>query len=560
MKRQNKAIVAAGVSVGILAAALGVVAILSPRALRLLWRGDVRELRPGARHERRTPSQRPRLLVLALDGVDRALLYELLRDGSLPRFAAILGGRQGTRFPHACLYDRLVTVLPSTTIAAWTTVFTGTPPGVHGITGNELFARDEGEMLAPAPVSFDDLSPTLAVYTDDMIGRRLDVPTVYEKLRERDPPIRIWVAMSQIYRGADRLLLAKASVLAEVFGAFLREELADATARGVYAELDEAVIEGVIEAVESDELPDVLTVYLAGTDLFTHHADVGPDEARRGYLREVLDPLLGRLGEALDRRGFFDDTYTVVLSDHGHTEVLHDERHALGTKGPDEPPELLRRLGYRVRPFAWKVDASDDYQAVLAYNGAMAFVYLANREGCKERGQRCDWSLPPRLREDVLPVADAFARASAEGAGFPALRGKLDMVLVRSEGADPYLVYTGGGNLEQVDTYLASHPHPSYVDVASRLRDMGSGPHGDHAGDIVLIAQNGNVDDPADRYYFASKYRSWHGSPSRQDSEVPLIVAHPRRSTDELSAVTTEVFGDEPRMHRVAELLLRLRS
>ncbi|HKY41403.1 MAG TPA: hypothetical protein VJN18_35965 [Polyangiaceae bacterium] len=42
----------------------------------------------------------------------------------------------------------------------------------------------------------------------------------------------------------------------------------------------------------------------------------------------------------------------------------------------------------------------------------------------------------------------------------------------------------------------------------------------------MLIANNGNRDIPDERYYFASRYRSWHVSPSRQDSEIPFIVAN----------------------------------
>jgi hypothetical protein len=136
------------------------------------------------------------LLILAIDGVDRALLYDMLRAGELPHLAALLGGSSGAAFSHACFYDQLVTVLPSTTIAAWTTLFTGADPGAHGITGNELFDRSARSLIAPAPVSIDDVSPVLALYTDDSLGERLDVPTLYEKLREAEPHLRIWVAMS----------------------------------------------------------------------------------------------------------------------------------------------------------------------------------------------------------------------------------------------------------------------------------------------------------------------------------------------------------------------------
>src|SRR5262245_48385314 len=63
--------------------------------LQIATAGDSRMLRE--RPEAAPPSSpsRPALLLLALDGVDRDLLYDLLRRGELPGFAALLSG-QGT--------------------------------------------------------------------------------------------------------------------------------------------------------------------------------------------------------------------------------------------------------------------------------------------------------------------------------------------------------------------------------------------------------------------------------------------------------------------------------
>ncbi len=551
------AIGGAALVLGVLVAA----ALFVPRIFLLVAHGEARALRPDPGSERADP-RRPKLLILALDGVDRSLLYSMLRSGELPELAGLLGGSAGARLPHACLDEQLVTVLPSTTIAAWTTVFTGVTPGEHGITGNEFFDRASRSLYAPAPVSLDDISPVLELYTNDTLGKLLDVPTVYEQLREREPHLRIWVAMSQIHRGADRLLLARRNVLTGAFTALLREELGDASGRVVYSELDEEVLDTVIEELEDRPVPDVLTLYIAGTDLFAHHAKTGPDPARRGYLREVLDPKLGPLRAALTRRHFLPDAHIVVLSDHGHTPVAHDDRHALSTHGADEPPELLRRSGFRVRPFEWKLEGAGDFQAVLAYNGAIGFAYLADRSTCREPGTVCDWDRPPRFHEDVLPAADAFLRASAEGALVPALKDSLDLVLVRNpdQEGEPFLVHSLDGTQVPPSEYLQAYPHPTYVALASRLRDLGTGPHGDRAGDVVLVANNGNRSAAADRFYFASLYRSWHGSPSRQDSEVPFIVAHSGRSREDLCRLVQDAWGSDPKLSSVAKVLLRLRS
>ena len=84
---------------------------------------------------------------------------------------------------------------------------------------------------------------------------------------------------------------------------------------------------------------------------------------------------------------------------------------------------------------------------------------------------------------------------------------------------------------------------------------------GERAGDVVLLAHNGDRQRPEDRYYFAHEYRSWHGSPSRGDSELPFIVAHRRRSPAALASLVRDALGPDPAptQDRVAEVLLALR-
>jgi hypothetical protein len=255
----------------------------------------------------------------------------------------------------------------------------------------------------------------------------------------------------------------------------------------------------------------------------------------------------------------------VVTSDHGHTEVQKDDAHALAMKGDDDPPALVKKAGYRLRPFKHEVDEDDDFQAVLAYQGAFAYAYVADRSTCGDAKKKCDWSRPPRFKEDVLPLADAFFQASETGAMVPQLKGTLDLVLTReprpyAEEDLPFQVYTGGGKLVPVAQFLAEHPHPEYVALERRLEDLGKGPHGERSGDVVLLANNGNRKTPQERFYFAGRYRSWHGSPSAKDSEVPFIVAHPAKTSAELGQLTTRILGKDPYQYKVTDLLLAIRS
>ena len=52
-------------------------------------------------------------------------------------------------------------------------------------------------------------APTLEIYTDGYLDKLGAAPTVYERMRAKDPDILIWVAMNHMFRGADRLLLTK---------------------------------------------------------------------------------------------------------------------------------------------------------------------------------------------------------------------------------------------------------------------------------------------------------------------------------------------------------------
>ncbi len=530
--------------------------------------GDDKLLRKRDPATPQSSPDKPSILVLALDGIDRDLVYEMLRAGELPMLAELLGGGEKGEFPHTYFSPDLLSTMPSSTMAAWATVMSGVTPSHHGITGNEFFIREDRRFAAPAPASFADSKPTLAIYTDDYMNVLSKAPSVYERMRFRDSNVLVWVAMNPIYSGADRLLVARPTVLTEAF-----EEVVDDVATAVeskkknrrraYQRVDQDVTNVVVNALAKGPVPDVLTVYLIGTDLYAHVAEEGPDAARRAYLREVVEPSLANLTARLRARDALANRYVVLTSDHGHTQVMYDDIHSLND-GEANPPALLSRAGFRVRPRQLDVSAKDDFDAVLAYGGATAYAYVADRSTCPNPKDVCDWTKPPRYEADVLPLADAFYRNNLDGSLVPHLKGTLDLVLTRRpkpyrEVDAPFEVYVGHGKTVPVPEWMAEHPHPTYVLTDARLRDLAVGPHGERAGDVMLITHNGDRATPEERFYFAARYRSWHGSPSRKDSEVPLIVGNASMSAAELRARVKKVLGAEPRQEKVTDLLLDLR-
>jgi hypothetical protein len=512
-----------------------------------------------------TPASSPGgapVLIIALDGVNRDLLYAMLRAGELPHLEELLGGDE---LAHAYLDDHVLSTLPSTTMAAWVSAMTGVTPAEHGVTGNEYFIRETRELACPAPISFTDTDAVLSVYTDHYLDRLVQAPTVYERMRQREPDIQIWVAMNHLFRGADHLLIAEKSEIAEAFAGFIEHAVAGAMkvtpTPTMYERLDAVALDTVVSHLAKDPLPDVLTLYISGTDLYAHVAEEGPDRARREYMH-LIDGKFGEIAEALRKRGRLDREWVVVLADHGHTPVL--PAHALG--GEDgAPPAVLRHAGFRLRPFQRHVTDRDPFNAVLAYGGPMAYVYLADRTSCPGPHDPCAWQQPPRYGEDVLPAAEAFYRANRDGAYDARMKDTLDLILVRHprpypEVDLPFEVYVGDGQTQSIEDYLTEHPHPTYVAVVERLHDLAVGIHGERAGDILLLAHDGDVDRIDQRFYFAHPYHSWHGSPSYRDSEVPLIVANRHHDAASIGRWVRPRLGDRPYLERITDLLLGLRA
>jgi hypothetical protein len=501
----------------------------------------------------------PRVIVFALDGVGDSELRRALAQGLMPRTSALLGRETEPRlYEHGWAAPGVLSILPSTTYAAWASVFTGEPAGRTGVPGNEWFVREEMRFYAPAPVSITQHEHAIQVYTDQLMGRVLRAPTVYERAG-----VRSYVSLQAFHRGADLLTVPNPAtygrMITEMAGGLVDEE---SVGQEAYEELDETAAESLIESIRKHGPADLQTVYFPGVDLYTHVAERPLDDQVR-YLGQVVDPAIGEILQAYRTAGALEGTWIVFVADHGHTPVLPDDRHAMGADGDDEPPQVLRNLGFRTRPLELELDPDqEDYQAAVAYQGAFAYVYLADRGTCPRPGDRCDWKRAPRLEQDVLPVARAFFEASRTGAGVPSLRGAIDLVFARQprapgQDALPFQVFDGR-RLVPVGEYLAANPRPELLDLERRLEGLAAGPYGHRAGDVMLLSQTGLQRPLEERFYFSSSYQSWHGSPTLQDSEIPLLVVNASSSGAEIRARVQRAAGTRPTQLSVAPLVLDL--
>ena len=461
-----------------------------------------------------------RLIVVDIDGLRRDVFRRALAAGDLPNVERIVGGRDART---ACHVDALSTA-PSITFASQASIFTGRHPGAHGIAGNESFDR-LGRISGGRPRHFGfDVGYTLAVddavrvFTDGLASQLLDgeTPTLYELAAARG--LTSAVAYHMYARGAGVWLSPNVVDIAR----FTKGKGALGLEAGKY---DRGMLDRLIVYLDGGGCPDVLTVYFMGLD---HHSHVHGPASQPAYLRDVIDPQLGRLLDALDARGMLAGALFVLVSDHGQIEVVPDDRHSirLGFPFDRELGHVFEALGLDVHDVPGEDPACD---AVMGLNGGLAHVYLQHRAA--------RWADPPRFAEDVIPVAEAFRQMDETGKYEDELQGSLELILVRDAGRDgwegAYRVYVGEGRTEPLPGYLAAHPELGYADAANRIQ-LASGPN---TGDLILVA-NGR-----EGYYFGAPTTGVHGGLYPEESEVVLTFAYPGGSPDEAAWLRETVAG-----------------
>lgn len=553
-RRSRWALLGGAVLTGLLLAGVLIVLFSDTGPLdvgRLASEGPIRELRDELRP---ASPDGARVILFALDGVGDQAYREALADGLLPALRTFLGAEATDTeiWDHAWAPMGALSILPSTTFAAWTAVFTGAPVAESGIPGNEWYDRGSRQFVAPAPTSVEGLGDVGHVYSEGLMGDWVGVPTLFERA-----DVRSYATFVAQHQGADLLIQPDLSMLRDIAVEFVLGVQEDGSPdMDLYRALDRQAIDGTLAALEEYGVPDLLAVYLPGIDLHTH---VAPESAtaKSEYLAEVVAPLVDEVLQAYGQRGVLDDTWVVFASDHGHTPVLNSDRNALGMDPDGGWPGIIADAGYRLRPFERETSVST-YQAVLAYQGAVANLYLADRSTCATEDEACDWTRGPDLDRDLIPLLRILHEANLSHSE---LAGTLDLILAREprglEAAEPFRAWDGT-SLVPVGEFLDADPRPDLLDFAARLQAMSQGPLGHRAGDVLLMARMRMEDPIGERFYFSGPYHSWHGSASARDSEILWVLARSGMSGVESRRRGMEIVGERPGQLDVTPLILDL--
>ena len=280
-----------------------------------------------------------RAVIIDVDGIRRDTFEQVYRDGRLPSFQRI--------FARALWFDKASTVLPSVTMAAQASIYTGTQPARHGVPGNQWFDRSQGRLI-------DYMNPggLICVYGLTMLGGagcsgglangHLLAPTIYEAAAQAGLTSAVYY--SQYWKGAAR---AAPPGVAEMVG-FLAGSPVD------WRAFDSEMAGRAINELQSRGLPSLLTVYFAGTDGIAHKSGIAGQTA---YLSGTVDALLGHIVDAIESldQSWREHTLFVLVSDHGRTDLVANS----------EDPSLKADL-----------QAALPAGATIAENGGMAYIYL----------------------------------------------------------------------------------------------------------------------------------------------------------------------------------------
>jgi arylsulfatase A-like enzyme len=449
---------------------------------------------------------RARIIVVVVDALRDESIYYPLDKGKLPHLSRLIQERGVVRF------ERCLSALPSITLPNHTTIFTGTYPGRHRITGNEWFDRsmDAGKPLyqrrreyvkygteedpglgrswsfGGIPIHDMDLSP--------------EVRTIYEAFKEaetkRGRKTLTAVVFDPVRRGADKI------VNPDLLDAFISLNVLPFV--NSYALMDKSAMKKAIELVKSDDTPELMGIWLYGLDGWSHAYGPGPaggeEDRQAKYVSENIDPLVGDLMKALEERGLLDETVIFLVSDHGMADTIGKDEYAIDA-------EKVYRA-FAGSPYTPPLDNEGHLDK---YSTEFGVAVMANSNGnaalVSIRTPGADWkSLPTQA--DLEAVAALIIKEPYVS--------RIFFLGPKTPGNEPsiYRMTRGDG----VPTILRLNQESEEHIIARALGLAGS----NRSGDLLIEAKS--------PYYFApwgSVYLGQHGRGEHLEDHIPLLILNP---------------------------------
>ena len=335
-------------------------------------------------------AQGPRAVIIGLDGVPHRLITRYASDGTMPNLGKIL--KMGT-------LRKMASSVPEVSCVAWSTIITGTNPGVHGIYGFMSLKPGSYQFLFP---NFNDLKAR--PFWEEMPGKRvaiINIPGTYPAREMNGAMISGFVALDLARATYPKSLVPDLQRLGYRI---------DVDASKGHAEMDaflrdlDETLEARIRAaryLREREAWDIFFMAFTGTDRLSHFLfDAFEDDAHpyAGEFRAHFTRIDGYLGELYGTVG--DDDLFMMLSDHGFAAIEKEVNvnRALSDNG------FLNI----VNPTRDSFEGVGEGSRAFALDPARIYINLAGRypRGCVSPGDRA---------RVVREVANALCDLAVDG-------------------------------------------------------------------------------------------------------------------------------------------------
>ncbi|MCW5921397.1 MAG: alkaline phosphatase family protein [Saprospiraceae bacterium] len=448
--------------------------------------------------------KKPLAIIFLIDGARPDVMQELLESGDLPNIQKEILSRGTFRTATSCF--------PSTTGPAYLPFLTGTFPGTSNIPGIRWLDKAEFHQRRWGRSSFRSYCGYEASYFNDDLPK--ERPTLHE-LFER--PFNIFSMITRgLPNGHDLTKKVKP-------GLYMRAHFSHK-----WSKVDEASHQHLMLGLE--QRPEFMFVVFPGVDSNSHLHHPRHDNTIRAY--KYLDYSIGQAVEKLKKQGRWDDTLTILISDHGLTEThTHlDLAHFFKRR-------RIKTLEY---PVVW---TQNPKMSVMISGNAAGQVYcLQNGNGHPMYGEEIQRRLGDvwqelLAREEVDFVtwrhdANTFAIGSAAG----------EAHIVKHENGLNYVPQTGdplglgllNTPLNRAES-LAATFDTQYPDALVQIEQVFSCTR---TGDFIVTSKKGY--DLREVWEWPEHHGS-HGSLHREHIMVPLI--YNQTGWDSRPARTTDIFN-----------------
>ena len=468
-----------------------------------------------------------KVLLVVIDAATPHVVCPAVRTARLPVLQRLADA--GT------MHEASVSIFPSITPAATTSIVTGAYPAEHGIAGASWYDQDRQEVAYYGDdfwvIAREGFGPFINDFLLRLNGDRLRAPTLFE-MAERAGR-RAACLNYLVFRGLHAHQVCMPGLMAALPGVPWRETVEGPSVLGLgdfvrptlparprpekggllhrFGMDDDSSGTLLQELFAAPERPDLTVAYFADNDYRSH--EVGPVAAL-----PVIERVDRMLGAAFDAAGGLErvlsDTCVIVTSDHGHCDVLGTADQAI--------VRLDRTLG-NFRQAALGRPWRHRDEIMICPNMRAAQIYV--REPSAEIITSIIGELAREPRVDQVLWRTVLTRPGADGYSVLTARGPLEFARAAGGAADAF----GGAwrwhgeaaalGLELYDRRIDFAQYPNAFERISGALDL------DQSGELWVTARPGcEFEVPGGTAHIGG---ASHGALHALDSLSPVIVAGP---------------------------------